>query len=64
VRLAGRRPPARELAALGAGAAAAALSTAAARALARRAEPPAIVWAIYRTALAGAVLAVRHNGRR
>ena len=63
-RLVARRPAARELAALGAGAAAAALSTAAARSLGRRAEPPAVVWAAYRTALATAVLAVRHNGRR
>jgi undecaprenyl-diphosphatase len=37
---------------------------AAARVLARRAEPPAAVWAGYRTALAAAVLAVRHNGPR
>jgi len=63
-RLLGRRPPRRELVALGAGALAAAASTAAARAAARRAEPPFAVWAAYRTALAAAVLAVRHNGRR
>ena len=64
VRLARRRPPAGALAALGAGALAAAVSTAAARSLALRAEPPAVVWAAYRTALATAVLGVRHNGRR
>jgi undecaprenyl-diphosphatase len=67
VRLAQRRPGARELAALAAGAAAAALSTVAARAVVRRFEPPAAVWAAYRTGLAAAVLsdrAVRHNGRR
>ena len=66
-RLARRRPAGRELATLAAGAAAAAVSTAAARALARRVEPPAWVWAAYRIALAGAVTsdrAVRHNGRR
>jgi undecaprenyl-diphosphatase len=64
VRLARRRPSADALAALGAGTLAAALSTAAARSLAVRAEPPAAVWAAYRTALAAAVLGVRHNGRR
>jgi undecaprenyl-diphosphatase len=64
VRLARRRPPARALAPLAAGAVTAALSTGAARAVARRAEPPALVWAAYRSALAAAVLGVRHNGRR
>jgi undecaprenyl-diphosphatase len=54
-RLAARRPPARELAALGAGALAAALSTAAARGVVRRVEPPAVVWAAYRLVLAGAI---------
>jgi undecaprenyl-diphosphatase len=60
VRLARRRPPAGSLAALGAGAAAAALSTAAAGQLVRRAEPPAWVWAGYRVALA--VVVARENG--
>jgi undecaprenyl-diphosphatase len=64
VRLARRRPAGAELAALAGGTLAAALSTAAARSLAVRAEPPAVVWAAYRTALATAVLGVRHNGRR
>ncbi len=64
VRLARRRPAGAELAALAGGTLAAALSTAAARSLAVRAEPPALVWAAYRTALATAVLGVRHNGRR
>ena len=67
VRLARRRPAGPALAALGAGTLAAALSTAAARALTRRHEPPAAAWAAYRLALAGAVLSdrgVRHNGRR
>jgi hypothetical protein len=64
VRLVRRRPAAPTRAALGAGVLAAALSTAAARALALRAEPPAAAWALYRTALAAAVLGVRHNGRR
>ncbi|HKG62450.1 MAG TPA: undecaprenyl-diphosphate phosphatase [Solirubrobacteraceae bacterium] len=75
-RLAARRPGTRELAALGAGAVAAAVSTAAVRALVRRGEPPAAVWAAYRIALAGVLVgsrqaaaratdrAVRHNGRR
>jgi len=65
-RLAARRPGGRELAALGAGTAAAALSTAAARVVVRRFEPPAWVWAAYRLALAAAVASdrgVRHNGR-
>jgi len=65
-RLAARRPGRRELAALAAGAGAAALSTAAARAVVRRFEPPAWVWAGYRLALAAAVASdrgVRHNGR-
>jgi len=60
LRLAQRRPGARELAALGAGAAAAALSTAAARIVVRRAEPPAAVWAAYRVAVAAAI--VRNDG--
>ena len=64
VRLVRRRPSARTRAALGAGVLSAALSTAAARSLAVRAEPPATVWAVYRSALAAAVLGVRHNGRR
>jgi len=66
-RLAARRPAGRELAALAAGALAAAASTMPARAVVRRAEPPAWVWAAYRITLAGAVLSdrgVRHNGRR
>jgi undecaprenyl-diphosphatase len=66
-RLAARRPAGRELAALAAGALAAVASTMAARAVIRRAEPPAWVWAAYRIAFAGAVLSdrgVRHNGRR
>ena len=60
------------------GALAAALSTAVARTVARRAEPPAWAWAAYRVAVAGVVLTtppaerrkprpdrpVRHNGRR
>jgi undecaprenyl-diphosphatase len=60
-RLAARRPDGRELAALGAGAAAAALSTGVARSLARRFEPPAWVWAGYRVALAGAVVRQRRR---
>jgi undecaprenyl-diphosphatase len=67
MRLVRRRPPTRALAPLAAGALTAALSTLAARALVHRAEPPALAWAAYRIALAGAVLsdrAVRHNGRR
>ena len=69
VRLAQRRPEAGTLAALGAGMAAAALSTAAARAALRRAEPPAWAWAAYRIAVAGAIArrpdrGVRHNGSR
>jgi undecaprenyl-diphosphatase len=51
-RLAARRPSAGELAALGAGAAAAAVSTGVARAVVRRVEPPAVVWAVYRVGLA------------
>ena len=62
-RLAARRPTRPELANLGAGAAAAALSTAAARSLAQRFEPPAWVWAAYRVALAGAVLGSRQRRR-
>jgi undecaprenyl-diphosphatase len=60
-RLAARRPDGRELAALGAGAAAAALSTGVARSLARRFEPPAWVWAGYRVAVAGAVVRQRRR---
>ena len=60
-RLAARRPTRPELANLGAGAAAAALSTAAARLVVRRFEPPAWVWAAYRVALAGAVLGSRQR---
>jgi undecaprenyl pyrophosphate phosphatase UppP len=66
-RLARRRPPARVLGTLAAGALSAALSTAAALALTRREEPPAAAWAAYRILLACAVLSdrgVRHNGRR
>ena len=61
VRLARRRPSARELAVLGAGAATAALSTSAARAFALRGEPPAAAWAAYRTALACALLRSRRR---
>jgi undecaprenyl-diphosphatase len=64
LRLAARRPGAREVAALGAGALAAAVSTAAARAAARRFEPPAAAWAAYRIALAGALLGSRQRPRR
>ncbi len=60
-RLARRRPSAGTGAALGAGALAAALSTAAARSVVRRFEPPAAVWACYRVGLAALVLA-RSNG--
>ena len=60
-RLAVRRPPVRELAALAAGAGAAAVSTAAARALARRAEPPASMWALYRIGLACAIARQRRR---
>jgi len=62
-RLAARRPDGRELAALGAGAGAAALSTGVARAVVRRFEPPAWVWAGYRLVLAGAVLGSRQAAR-
>jgi undecaprenyl-diphosphatase len=55
VRVARRRAGAPTLRALGAGAAAAALSTAAALRLERRAAAPASVWAAYRCALAAAV---------
>jgi undecaprenyl-diphosphatase len=61
VRVAQRRPAARELAVLGAGTAAAAVSTVAARAVVRRFEPPAWVWASYRCALAGAVVRQRRS---
>ena len=60
-RLARRRPSAGTRSALAVGALAAALSTAAARSVVRRFEPPAAVWAAYRVALAGVVLA-RDNG--
>jgi undecaprenyl-diphosphatase len=61
VRLAQRRPPARTLAALAAGAVASAVSTAAVLRLERRAALPPAAWAAYRTGLAAAVLLVRHN---
>jgi undecaprenyl-diphosphatase len=64
VRLAQRRPDARESAALAAGALAAAASTAAALRLQRRASVPPAAWAAYRTALAIAVLRIRHNRMR
>jgi undecaprenyl-diphosphatase len=64
VRLAQRRPGARETAALAAGALAAAASTAAALRLQRRASLPPAAWAAYRTALAIAVLRIRHNRSR
>ena len=59
VRVARRRPGAEELAVLGAGAVAAALSTAVARAVVRRFEPPAWAWAAYRVGLAGVLLGSR-----
>jgi undecaprenyl-diphosphatase len=55
VRLVARGPARRELAGIGAGAVAAAVSTGVARAVVRRFEPPAFVWAIYRTGLACAI---------
>jgi hypothetical protein len=55
-RLIARRPDQRTLAALGAGAAAAAISTAAMLRLEHGATPLA-AWAAYRTALAAAILA-------
>jgi undecaprenyl-diphosphatase len=63
VRLAGRRPPATTLRALTAGALAATVSTRAARRL-ERAEVPLAAWAVYRTALAAAILVTwrRHGG--
>jgi undecaprenyl-diphosphatase len=64
VRLAQRRPPAHEAVALSAGALSAAASTAAALRLQRRASLPAWAWAGYRTALAIAVLCIRHNRTR
>ena len=64
VRLAQRRPAAAELATLAAGAMASAVSTAAALRLQRRASVPPAAWAAYRTALAVAVLRVRHNRSR
>ena len=64
-RLARRRPPKRELWTLAAGAAAAAVSTAAAlraeRALA--ADVPLAAWAAYRAALAATILSVWRRGR-
>jgi hypothetical protein len=60
-RLIARRPDRRALAALGTGAAAAALSTAAALRLERAATPLA-AWAAYRAALAAAILVA--DGRR
>lgn len=64
VRVARRRPAPDTLRALGAGAGAAALSTLAAIRLEREARVPLGVWAAYRSALAVAVLVVRHNRRR
>ena len=64
VRLAQRRPSAGETAALAAGAMAAAASTAVALRLQRRASLPPAAWAAYRTALAIAVLRIRHNRSR
>ena len=64
VRLAQRRPPSGELAALAVGAVASAASTAAALRLARRVSVPPAAWAAYRVALAAAVLRIRHNRSR
>jgi undecaprenyl-diphosphatase len=68
VRLAQRRPPRQAVVALGAGAATAALSTAAALRAQRRVSAPPAVWAVYRAVLAGVVIAadrrVRHNRKR
>ncbi len=63
VRLAQRRPPRRAVLALGAGAATAALSTAAALRAQRRVAAPPVVWAAYRVALAGVVIAAERQGR-
>lgn len=64
VRLAQRRPDAREAAALAAGALASAVSTDVALRLQRRASLPPSAWAAYRIALAIAVLRIRHNRSR
>jgi undecaprenyl-diphosphatase len=64
VRLARRRPGAQTAAALAAGALASAASTAAALRLERRVTLPGAAWAAYRTALAAAVLRIRHNRTR
>ena len=66
LRLAQRRPPAGTLRTLGAGAAAAAVSTAAALRAERElaADTPLAAWAAYRTALAATILAVWARRRR
>jgi undecaprenyl-diphosphatase len=62
-RLIGRRPPATTVRVLGAGAAAAALSTRVALRMERGDSAPLAAWAAYRTALAAAILTAWHRRR-